>query len=175
MNPKKIINLPIKEYEEGSALASVLIITTILFLFIGGILSAFMVQSKFIQRDIDQTHAIYSAEKQLYEYFYYKQQKIGQNVIPEYLQTNVNSKQHGLYDLVESKSIKKNRVSTLKTLIGSNADQLLKFAVVLGDTNSALTLTGNPKIAGNMQVGAKGIRNDNFRGIPFKGSFVENV
>lgn len=172
MNPKKIINLAIKEYEEGSALASVLIITTILFLFIGGILSAFMVQSKFIQRDIDQTHAIYSAEKQLYEYFYYKQQKIGQNVIPEYLQTNVNSKQHGLYDLVESKSIKKNRVSTLKTLIGSNADQLLKFAVVLGDTNSALTLTGNPKIVGNMQVGAKGIRNDNFRGIPFKGSFV---
>lgn len=172
MNPKKIINLAIKEYEEGSALASVLIISTILFLFIGGILSAFMVQSRFIQRDIDQTFAIYTAEKQLYEYFYYKQQMIGQNDIPEYLQTNVTSKQHGLYDLVESNSIIKKRTSTLKALIGSNGDELLKFAIVLGDTNSALTLTGRPKIVGNMQVGAKGIRNDNFRGIPFEGSFV---
>lgn len=54
--------------EEGSALSSVLIISVIILTFIGAILSGIFLQARFIQKDINQTKAMYAAEQQLYEY-----------------------------------------------------------------------------------------------------------
>jgi hypothetical protein len=171
MNLKRNFKYLNHELENGSALASVLIISSILILFIGGILYVYVVQHSFIQKDIDRIKANYLAEKQLYEFFYAKQHPKDLKEILQSLRLSVREQKHGLFDIIESRYKVNNRWSYLKALVGSNADQVLDYAIVLGDTNAALTLTGSPRIVGNIQAGSKGIRNDNFRGVPFSGKF----
>lgn len=158
--------------EEGSALTSVLVISTIILVSIGAILSAMVLQSRFIQRDIEQTKAIYQAEKMLSEYIFSKS-KGSLSEVNELIakNTGVTERRHGLYSLVTaSKS-----GTTIQTMIGAKADEEFNFSIFLTDTISALTLTGNPLIYGDMKLGYKGYRTENFKGVAFTGNIESNV
>ena len=167
--------LSVKEFfvaEEGSVLASVLVIVTILLVSIGVILSAMLLQSRFIHKDIQHTEAVYKAEQRLSEYLYWK----GKNNNTEASYSNsdwsdIIEKDHGLYTQVTANE----SGVEIQALIGNNADNWLNYSIILTDTTSALTLTGSPIVNGDLQLGSKEYRTDNFKGVPFTGSVTGSV
>jgi len=168
---KEIKNTSREGREEGSALASVLIIATIIVLFIGGIFSVIVMQGRFIQRDIHKTQSVYAAEQHLFEYVYSKRDSLLSESDRNANYEHVRFTNHGLFGLVHSSGFVGNQESHIQVLVGTQADPYLDFAIALGDTNSALSLTGNPSILGDILTGQKGIQFDNFRGSPYRGTF----
>gem|GEM_PF-2707237 len=168
---KEIKNSSREGREEGSALASVLMIATIIVLFIGGIFSVIVMQGRFIQRDIHKTQSMYAAEQHLFEYLYSKRDSLLSESDRNANYEHVRFANHGLLGLVQSSGFVGNQESHIQVLIGTQADPYLDFAIALGDTNSALTLTGSPSISGDIQTGQRGVQFDNFRGSPYQGTF----
>lgn len=162
------------QHEEGSALATVLVIAVIISLFIGAILAGIVLQARFIQRDINSTKALYAAEEGAYRY-------LSTYTTSESFQTTQNillangstanvkvSPFGGFLDIRSSSTISKQQRNT-RILAGGKSLSLFDHAIALGDTNTALTVTGSTNVTGSMIVSVKGIQTESFKGVPFRG------
>lgn len=161
--------------EQGSALATVLIISVIVSLFIGLVLSGVVIQNRFIQRDINSMKALYAAEEAVYVFLNAGSSgaKTPDTSLTVFLSdgssAEVFAQSFGGYLDVMSSALVKNQYRTVRMLIGERADSIFNYAVALGDTNSALSVSGNTSITGDIITGGEGLREITFKGVPFTG------
>lgn len=157
----KIINI-VKE-EQGSSLITVLIIALIVALFIGAVLGGIYLQSRFIQRDINRTKALYKAEQQAFEFLH-------SGISPDST-GNITSTDFGGFQLIYSSSRVVDQEVKLELLFGAIPDSIFNYAVALKDTNSALNITGRTVIKGDVATGSNEVSKSTFKGFPFRGTF----
>ncbi len=164
----------IVQNEEGSALATVLVIAIIISLFIGAILSGIVLQSRFIQRGINSTKALYAAEEGAYRFLYFSAENISYTTHKVIRLANGNEAEvtfnpfGGFYE-VESKAHVSGQKRTVRMLFGDRNLQLFSNVIALGDSNSSLTLTGNTEIKGDISTYGLGVQTQSFKGVPFRG------
>jgi Na+-transporting NADH:ubiquinone oxidoreductase subunit NqrC len=164
------------EDEEGSALASVLIIIVVVSLFIGVMLSGIYMQNQFIQQDINEVKARYLAEAGIASFlseFRYSSNTGDTSLIitvHDSMQISINAKPFGGFLDVESKATVKGKEKIIRVLAGASRTYPFEYAVVLGDTNSVLMLTGSTRLKGNVLTSQIGTQTTDFKGISFSGS-----
>ncbi|MFV1883206.1 MAG: hypothetical protein ACMZ7B_01755 [Balneola sp.] len=168
---KKIIH-----QEQGSALATVLIISVIISLFIGAIFSGIILQSRFIQRDINYTKALYAAEEGGFRFlnsFSVNEfsETPGSVITKEEGGTITKSVPFGGFLDVQSTAEVSGQKRTVRMLAGTKSGSVFGKAVALGDSTSALTVTGNTIIRGDVVTYNTAVKAENFKGVPFQGSF----
>lgn len=165
----------IAQNEEGSALATVLVIAVVISLFIGAILSGIVLQSRFIQKDINSFKALYVAEEGVYrflnEYSITDNFQANQTVIlSNGDEAEITATPFGGFLDVESTTQIYNQQRTVRVLTGDKSSSVFRAAIALGDTNSALTVTGSTVVKGDMITSGRGIQTESFKGVPFRGS-----
>ena len=161
--------------EEGSALATVLIISVIISLFVGAILSGILLQSRFIQRDINSFKALYAAEEGIYRFLneysnpdsFQANQKVRLSNGEE---TEITASTFGGFLDVQSTALVSGQERTIRMLAGGKSISVFDGVIALGDTNSALTVTGNTFVKGDIISSGRGIRTESFKGVPYRGS-----
>ncbi|MEQ9263609.1 MAG: pilus assembly PilX N-terminal domain-containing protein [Balneolaceae bacterium] len=157
--------------ESGSALITVLIIAVIVSLFIGAVLSGIVLQSRFIQQDINQTKALYKAESGLYTFLnQYQPNSILSDTTLQMEDVELHVSNYGGFWDISSKTGVQNQDREIRVLVGEQSSYIFEHAVAIGDTNSALTLTGSTQINGDVITGKNGVRETSFKGFPFSGS-----
>ncbi|MEX2345035.1 MAG: PilX N-terminal domain-containing pilus assembly protein [Balneolaceae bacterium] len=163
--------------EEGSSLVTVLIIITILSLLIGSVMMGLMMQNRFVQRDADRLQARYSAEAGIFHFL--SDTAFSNLLADDSLQVQlIDSTRHSIIDIrpfggflqITSTAQEGSQSKTIRTLAGEKASSPFQQAVVLGDIHSALNLTGNTNIEGDITTGPPGVRQRPFKGELFKGS-----
>ena len=165
----------IVQNENGSALATVLIISVIISLFIGAILSGIVLQSRFIQRDVNSFKALYAAEEGAYRFLneesMYSNIKASKKIIlSNGVEVKITAAPFGGFLDITSTANISGQTRTIRMLSGNLSTGVFEKAVALGDSNSSLTVTGNTKIEGDILTFGTGLRAENFKGIPFRGS-----
>ncbi len=155
-----IIKHEIWQKEQGSALSSVLIISVIILTFIGAILSGIVLQARFIQKNINQTKALYLAEQQVYEYL----------AKPHLNHTNIKATFQSGYERLVSIARVGNLEAVLQVLVGNQEIPSFQLSTVVLDINNALTLTGNTALIGDYAISNNSITTSSFRGFPFRGT-----
>ncbi|WP_409029390.1 hypothetical protein [Gracilimonas sediminicola] len=162
--------------EEGSALASVLIIIVIVSLFIGVVLSGIYLQNGFIQKDINEVKARYAAEAGIAFFLSeIKYSAVNRDTsiivtVHDCTKVTINAKPFGGFLDVESMAMVKGKEKKIRVLAGASKTYPFEYAVVLGDTSSVLMLTGSTQLKGNILTGQIGTRTTDFKGISFSGS-----
>ncbi|WP_421774274.1 pilus assembly PilX N-terminal domain-containing protein [Gracilimonas sp.] len=161
--------------EEGSALASVLIIIVIVSLFIGVVLSGMYVQNQFIQQDIDEVKARYAAEAGIASFLSeFRHSAITRDTpltipVHDNTQVTINAKPFGGFLDVESIAEVRGKEKKIRVLAGALKTDLFEYGVVLGDTSSVLMLTGSTQLKGGILTGQIGTRTTDFKGVSFSG------
>jgi hypothetical protein len=162
--------------EEGSALASVLIIIVIVSLFIGIVLSGIYLQNGFIQQDINEVKARYAAEAGIalflseFNYSAVTRDTSLTITVDDSTQVTINARPFGGFLDVESMAMIKGKEKKIRVLAGAKKTDVFEHAVVLGDTSSVLMLTGSTQLKGDILSGQIGTRTTDFKGISFSGS-----
>lgn len=162
--------------ETGYALPTVLILLSLLLVTTGIIMMMSLTQSRFIQKDIHSVKARYLAEAGLYtflsdpHYFTDTTQSSFEVYLTDSVQVHLERQQYGAYWLLKSSAHSYTQDITLQVLVGARADSSYDNAVVMGDINSALIVTGNTTIRGDIISGSDGVQQRSFRGEPFTGS-----
>lgn len=159
--------------ESGSALITVLIIAVIVSLFIGAVLSGIVLQSRFIQQDINRTKALYAAESGIYTFLsQYQPNSITSDTTLQMDGAELSVSQFGgFWDISSSVDIQ-NQHRGIRVLVGEKSSSIFEHAVAIGDTTSGVLLSGSTTIKGDILIGKRqSIREDNFKGFPFSGSF----
>jgi len=164
----------IAQEEDGSALATVLVIAVIISLFIGAILSGIVLQSRFIQRDINSSKALYAAEEAAFRFLHLSSVPASYSSTKTIPLTNRNEARvtatpFGGFWEIQSVAKVSNQKRTIRMLFGRHSSLLFNNSIALGDSNSALTLTGTTEIKGDIITYSAGVRTENFKGIPFRG------
>lgn len=149
--------------EQGSVLITVLIITLIVALFIGAVLGGIYLQSSFIQQDINRTKALYKAEQNIYRYL-----QLGSSLDSLGVVRSLN---YGGFLVVHSSAEMGNQEVKIEALMGAIPDSVFNYAISLKDTNSALNITGNTLINGDVATGSNQVSTSTFKGFPFRGTF----
>jgi hypothetical protein len=146
--------------EGGSVLSSVLIISVIVLTLIGAIFSGILLQSRFIQRDIHATKALYLAEYQLYEYL----------IDPTSNHSSIEVKfQNGLNQVISSANVGSVE-KVIQVLVGEQEQLPFELSTVVLDNGNTLTLTGNTVLNGDYAITNNSITTSSFRGFPFRGN-----
>lgn len=166
--------------EEGSSLVAVLIIITIIFFLIGSVLMAIIIQGRFIQRDIDEVQLRYSAEAGIHHFLADSTLPIltGSDLkiqLADSTEALISAKPFGGFLSLASTVESEDRSKSIRTLVGSQAIPRFNNAVVLGDLRSALNLTGNTTIRGDIEVGPLSIKKKSFKGEVFEGTVEGNI
>lgn len=165
-----------KQDEEGSALASVLIITVIVSLFVGVVLSGIYVQNRFIQQDINEVKARYAAEAGIASFLSeFKYSVVTRDTsliiaVHDSAQVTISAKPFGGFLDLESAATVKRKERKIRVLAGAKKTDVFEYVVVLGDTSSVLMLTGSTQLKGDILTGQIGTRTTDFKGISFSGS-----
>ncbi|RNC79883.1 MAG: hypothetical protein ED557_12145 [Balneola sp.] len=160
--------------EQGSALATVLVISVIIMLFIGAIFSGIILQGRFIQRGVDNTKAWYAAEEGVFRYLNLEAET------PTYTSKALVSLSSGntasitaipfggFWD-IQSQVFISNQTKKVRMLIGDESIGLTDAAIALGDSTSSLTVTGTTNVFGKVYSTNQTIREEDFKGVPFRG------
>lgn len=161
--------------EEGSALATVLVIAVIVSLFIGAILSGILLQLKFLQRDIDSAKALYAAEEGIHRYLFENRLSIEHGSTQQIVLSNgevaeVTASLFGGFLEVHSVGKEKTQTREIQVLVGDKEPWIFKNAIVIGDSTSELTVTGTTIVKGDILISNGGVKTDNFKGVPFSGN-----
>lgn len=162
--------------ESGYALATVLIILSLLMVVVGVIMVLSLTQSRFIQRDIHDGKARYFAEAGLYTFlsdstYYADTTNTSFDVIlPDSVRVTIHRQPYGAYWLLTSMASSSNQEKTLRALVGAEADSLYDRAIVMGDVFSGLIVTGTTTVRGDIVSGSDGLQRRSFRGDPFSGT-----
>ncbi len=157
--------------EHGSALSTVLVISTIILLLIGGIFLGIRVQMKFMQRDVNSTKALYQAEANIYKFLRKNTASVHEGIYKIDAENSLTVKPFGGFWDITSESSVSGRNRKVRVLTGDKSGGLYKSAVLLGDSTSNITLTGTTLLNGNIFTYGEGIRESGFKGIPFRGNF----
>ena len=165
----------IAKNEEGSALATVLVIAVIISLFIGAVLSGIALQSQFIQRDINNSKALYAAEEGIYSFLHSNQGLSSYTSKHQVLLKSGNTATitatfFGGFLSVESKATVSNQQREIRMLVGGESILFEDSAILKSDSISALTVTGNTTVKGNIFTYGKGVRTESFKKVPFRGT-----
>lgn len=158
--------------EQGSALASVLVISLIITLLIGLILSGIVLQSRFIQRETNSTKALYAAEAGLYEFLNSSYEGIDEGTfsfIKDEVKSEIEALRFGGFWEIRSKAIVHNQVRLIRVLVGEKSSSDFESGIMLKDSSFALTLTWNAKITGDVSLAKFGVRTSSLKGFPFRG------
>ncbi|MAO63630.1 MAG: hypothetical protein CL666_01385 [Balneola sp.] len=161
--------------EEGSALASVLIIVIIISLFIGVVLSGIYLQNRFIQQDINEVKARYAAEAGVYTFLneYPYQSVINDTTFTfrdqDSTEITIRASAYGGFMNIHSTAEVQGKKKIIRILAGVGKSDAFQNAVVLGDTNSVLMLTGSTQLKGDALTGQEGTQTTDFKGRPFSG------
>lgn len=150
----------ILQKEEGSALSSVLIISVIILTIIGAILSGIVLQVRFIQRDINQTKALYLAEQQVYEYL------ADSMLTSEHIQTDFLNG----FNKITSTAEVGNQLSIVNVIVGEASTLPFQLSTVVLNNRNTLTLTGGTMLKGDYSVSNNEITTSSFRGFPYRGT-----
>lgn len=168
--------IPLSE-EEGSSLIAVLIVITIISFLVGFVMLGNIIQNRFIQRDIDALQSRYAAEAGLFHYLadstlplIPKTDSLQIQLMDGSTFTTIKAEPFGGFLRLTSVAGRGEQRRTIRTLVGERANSLFDRAVVLGDVYSALNLTGNTSIRGDIVTGPLGIRKSPFKGKKFAGS-----
>ncbi|CAN5489441.1 hypothetical protein BH23BAC3_BH23BAC3_22360 [soil metagenome] len=162
--------------ESGYALATVLILLSLILVIIGFIIMMTISHNRFIQKDIHQVKARYYAEAGINtflsdpEYFRDSTRTSFELYLPDSVRVLIDRQQFGGFWRVKSTAMSSNQTKKIQVLIGATADTLYDNAIVMGDVNSALILTGKTSIQGVIISGTNGIQQRSFRGDPFTGT-----
>ncbi|MBO6524384.1 MAG: hypothetical protein JJ971_11195 [Balneolaceae bacterium] len=167
----------ILQKEEGSALATVLIISVIISLFISSILSGILLQSRFIQREVNSFNALYAAEEGVYRFLnkysftenFQNNQKV---IVSNGTEVDIAASPFGGFIDIQSKATVSGQSRTIRVLAGSQNLSLSEQAIALGDSTSALKVTGTTTIEGSIITYGRGIQTESFRGILFSGNLT---
>ncbi|MCG8373311.1 MAG: pilus assembly PilX N-terminal domain-containing protein [Balneolales bacterium] len=163
--------------EEGSALATVLILIVIISLFIGIIFSGVVLQARFVQRDIDTQKAFYAAEKGIYLYLDETNYQQGSPVTNRFVladgsEIQVEEQPFGGFLDITSTAVLAGQSRSIRVLMGDHPDTLFNHAVVMGDSLADLTLTGTTVIEGDIAIKNRNVNEENYKGVSFSGSFT---
>jgi hypothetical protein len=167
--------------EEGSALPAVLIILTVLSALGGTVLMVFLVQHRFIRRDVHRLQARYAAEAAVYHALARLEEdsvwRPDQETVllPDGLTGTIAVVPWGGYYLITSDVEVHGQRQNLRALAGQLPESAFDYAVVLGDAATNLSVAGTTHILGNILVGRSGVRPSSFRGEAFKGRIEGNV
>lgn len=161
--------------EEGSALITVLIITVIITILMGGVFAGAQLQRAFIQQDISEQEALYKAEAGIYEYLATRpnlnqvQGRAFSYTLSDSSQVELQASVYGGFYNIRSTARVNSKAKSIRVLVGQKAPEVYSKAVVIGDSTSALSLTGSTSITGDIRVGRKGVETTSFKGFPFSG------
>lgn len=163
----------ITQDEEGSALATVLVISVIITLLIGLILAGIVLQTRFIQREINSTKALYAAEAGLYEFLNSSFEGIDEGTFSSVQKDGgkmdiETSRFGGLWD-IKSKAVIQTQTRKIRVLVGDKSSLDFENAIMLKDSSSALTLTWNANITGDVSLAKFGVRTNSLKGFAFRG------
>jgi len=164
--------------EKGSALASVLIVITIISTLVGFIMMGTIMQGRYIQNDINAQQARYSAEAAAFRYLAGNPVITGDSVaivLPDSSSATVIAEPFGGYLKVISKATSGRQSKTICMLVGEKPPDKFRNAVVLGDIRSGLHLTGDTNITGDAETGPFGLKYSLFKGRHFEGTFDGNT
>ena len=168
--PNKILH-----EEQGSALATVLVISVIIMLFIGAVFSGIILQGRFIQQGVNETKAWYAAEEGVFRYLDVAEEAPGyktRTVVPLSSGNSafITAIPFGGFWDIRSRVLVSNQSKTVRMLIGDESIGLTKAAIVLGDSTSSLTVTGTTNLSGDVYSTNQTIREEDFKGVPFRGT-----
>lgn len=176
MNLHSFLKLELVRSEEGSALASVLIIIVIITIFIGIVLSGISAQNHFIQQDVNEVKARYAAEAGIASFLsanHYSSITRDTSLrvmVKDSMQVSIHAKPFGGFLDIESTATIKGKEKKVRVLYGVSTTDSFEQAVILGDTSSVLMLTGSTQLKGDILTGQSGTRTTDFKGISFSGS-----
>jgi len=165
------------EYQQGSALVTVLVLVVIASVLLGAVFGGIRLQRAFIQRDIDQQKALYLAEAGVWEYLAGVEDPsaLADSTFDVTLSKGGSAElqtiRFGGYLRVSSEATAGRDSVSVEFLVGSQPPEDFSYAVVLGDTASPLTLAGTTDITGDIKLSQQGIKQASFKGVPFRGSF----
>ncbi len=161
--------------EQGSALATVLVISVIIMLFIGSVFSGIILQGRFIQQGVNETKAWYAAEEGVFRYLDTAEETPDYNtraMVPLSSGTSafITATPFGGFWDIRSQVTISNQSKTIRMLIGDESVGLTQAAIALGDSTSSLTVTGTTRVSGDVYTTNQTIREEDFKGVPFRGS-----
>lgn len=171
----------IGQAQQGSALVMVLAVITLMTILAGLILGVFVMQHRFIHRDVHRQQARYLAEAGVYVALgqlqadpYWRADAVP--VVPAEGDTSfVSVASFGGYLWVRATARKRHSRYTIRALVGQVPTAPLRNAVYVWDTASSLNLAGTTRITGDVVVGSRGVRMQDFKGRPFRGAVAGQV
>ena len=172
---------PTYQAEEGSALITVLIISVIITILMGGIFGGIQLQRSFIQQDIHAQEALYKAEAGIYEYLATSPNlnRAPLSSFPFALrdssEVQLRARVYGGFYHIRSTAFVHGKSRSIEVLVGQKAPDVFKYAVAIGDSTSSLKVTGKTKIRGDIRAGRQGMQEDSFKGFPFSGTIDGKV
>ncbi len=156
---------------QGSALVLVLVIVTAVTIICSMILAGMYLQMKFIRRDIHQLQALYLAEAGIYKTVWYLSNNTNQNAfwrleneaLPlfENDTANISVKTWGGYLLVNAVIKYKESTKNLHALVGEVPPDPFKQAIIIGEVDFPLIVSGKNRIIGNVTVNILGVEESN--------------
>ncbi len=167
--------------EKGYALATVLIVLSLISLLVGFMIIGITTQNRFIQNDIHLLKARYSAEAAIYQFL------LDPDLWSDFTRTHfelittddqevsITRIEYGGYWVLTSDAEVGGRSKKIRVMVGQNGDRLFNHAIVLGDVRTPLNLTGSTSVNGDILTGLEGVQYRPFRGEIFSGSFSGNV
>jgi len=165
--------------ENGSALVTVLIISTAVLIMAGSIISAVARHYRTALRDLYRTQAYYSAEAGIYKALWYLSGHGGHDIswrphnedisVQEGQEATVTVRERGGFLVVTSLATVRNQSELLNVTVGQNMPPQFDQAIMLGGADLPLVVTGDTRITGDISLGRSGVKSGNLKGIKYSG------
>ncbi len=177
--------IEILKKQQGSALVTVMIFLTIIFLLTSAILVIIHIQLRFMKKDANRTQAIYLAESAIYRLLTESDAEqlslFMERATPlcvDFEDINGHAeltlRPWGLFLKVCSTGFFKGSKATIKVIVGLHRSTQLNAAVNLKRLDFPLILTGDTKITGNVIVGPRGVRSGRIKTIKYNSKELVN-
>lgn len=168
---------------QGSALVTVLIVIVLLTATAGTVLGITSLQQRFMRTDLHRLQAFYNAEAGLQMAL--ADDRLGGGIpgevlaleyaFPEFGRAKVEAAVFGGFIYLESRGYAARHTAHLSGIAGLRPPKEFDGAIVLGDRQSGLTVTGDTRITGAVTVGREGLKPASFNGQAFSGEIIGNV
>ncbi len=159
--------------QQGSALILVLSMIIIFTILAGIILSAGLIQQRFVYKEVLRLQALYIAEAGVY----HAMQKLRNNPFwetsnmrPEGFPCTVSLENVGGYYFIRSTVTVSNQQVTVRAKVVENPPPPFDVAIYLWDGASRLNVAGSTIINGDIEAGQWGVQQNTLGGIPFSGA-----
>ena len=165
--------------QQGSALATVLIMITVLTVLSGVLFAAFTLHHRLARRDFNRLQAFYYAEAGIYKALWYLSgndeldwfwRPDKQDISISNNQTaQISVKERGGFLEIFSSAQYNNQKRKLQVLVGQKMPDQFNQAIILGGKDFPLVVTGSNRIVGDVTVGKRGVKQGSIKGSKFTG------